>query len=76
MVLGKCPPEALLGQFMKVFADQRVYAKCTQQCFSVYERKRHGRTELRRETKPFIHKKFTFVNILALASAPQFPNWG
>jgi hypothetical protein len=32
--------------------------------------------KLRRETKPFIRNEFTFVNILALASAPQFPNWG
>jgi hypothetical protein len=32
--------------------------------------------KLRRETKPFIQNKFTFVNISALASALQFPNWG
>ena len=27
---------------MKAFADQGVYAKCTQQCFFVYERKLAG----------------------------------
>lgn len=76
MVLGKCLPIALLRQFMKAFADQRVYAKCTQQCFSVYERKRSDAQELHRETKMLIQNKFTFVNISELASAPQFPLWG
>jgi len=44
MVLSKCLPVALLRQFMEAFEDERVYAKCIQQCFSVYERKRQGRT--------------------------------
>src|SRR5579862_2667795 len=45
---------------MQAFADQRVYAKCTQGCFSVYKRKRQRRTgtPLRNET---IHPKQVHV---------------
>src|SRR5579871_3317035 len=56
------PPLAVLQYFMKAFAGQHVYAKCTQGCFSVYERKRQRRAVTRSRNKTLIQNKFTFVN--------------
>src|SRR5579862_344514 len=76
MFLANARQSRCYDKFSEPLTGQCVYANCSQQCFSVYERKRQGRAELHRETKPFSQNKFTFVNISALASAPQFPNWG
>ena len=60
----------------EALTGQRVYAKCTHQCFFVYERKLPPAHEPYRKAKLLIRNMLTFVNISALCSAPQFPIWG
>lgn len=76
MLLSKCLAVALLRQSVKAFADQRVYTKCTQQRFFVYGRKHDHTRKPERKAKLLTRNALTHVNISALVSAPQFPNWG
>jgi hypothetical protein len=76
MLLRKWPNSGGVAIICERVAGQHVYARCTWGYLSVYERKRQGRAGTRSRSKMLSQNKFTFANISALASAPQFPNWG